>query len=61
MAMATRIKKGLAERLANTSAVRPLLEFLKNRGWEQRRYVQQKEWRSGEQRRDQDGEDQLGG
>lgn len=53
-------KKWIAERLANKHAVRQLLEFLKNTEVGSREGTAERaaDWR---QRRDQDGEDRLGG
>ena len=53
-------KRWLAELLANKQAIESLLEFLKNTEVGSREGTAERaaEWR---QRRDQDGEDQLGG
>ena len=52
-------KKWLAELLANKYAVGPLLEFLKNTELKSREGAVEREVES-RQRRDRDGEDQLG-
>lgn len=53
-------KKWIAERLANKHAVGPLLEFLKNTEVGSREGTAERAAEWG-QRRDQDGEDRLGG